>query len=750
MDTRRTVTVIGIWCVGITFIASFCPQSWAQSEPGYSQVIEEIVVTARKRGEESLLDVSMSISAFDAEAIIARGLQGMDDYLRTLPGTNYIDRGTARNSVVIRGITADPGRGGVITGVYIDETPVQGLGFGFTGSPDLVLFDVERVEVLRGPQGTLYGAGSMSGTVRTITEAPALDALSAELRVGASSTSGYGSTNSDLQAVFNIPLLDDTFGIRGVAYRVEKSGFIRNVAMNDPAKQAAVEAFGARMSDFVDDRGNLEIEGYRLGALWRVSDELQLRFTTLAQETDQDGVPTVDILQGPFEQSRFARLDGSDEGLFADLTLHSLVVDYAMDNWSLVSASSWTKNTSSIDYDVGIFFLDLFGGVEPPFFLYQADYYEVFAQEVRWTWDSGGRWHFLLGGFFEDRKYGFDQIFVVEGTPGGADPADREDSDSEQFSLFADLSYSLSDTWELSMGARSYDYDFSTQSIYSGVPGEGSHSETGETFKVGLNWRPQVAALGEDPLLYVSWAEGFRPGFPVGGAPPECDQDGDGIIEGVGLPFVDIRSDGLESVELGYKSSFSEKRIAVSASLYRIEWSDFQVQLAVPFPCAFTLPFNAGQARSEGLEIGLSALLTDNLQFDFSGSLMDVRLTADAPGVGSDDDRLPGSPEYNFTIGLGYSTELWQKDVWVRADAAWVGDYFNNFPGTGPRLGDYSTVNIAAGIDLSRWAIEVFASNLSDADEATWANPIWAPYDRGSLLRPRTIGARFTLAFGEE
>lgn len=750
MGNGRTFATIGIWCVGILIISSFCSPSWAQSEADSVQAIEEIVVTARKRGEESLSDVAMSISAIDAESISERGLQGMDDYLRVQPGTNYIDRGTARNSVIIRGITADPGRGGVITGVYIDETPVQGLGFGFTGSPDLGLFDVERVEVLRGPQGTLYGAGSMSGTVRTITKAPKLDALSGEVKLGASSTSGYGGTNTDIQAVFNLPLVEDTFAIRAVAYRVDKSGYIRNAAADDPAKQAGVADFGSRMSDAVSDRGNLEIEGYRIGALWRVSDDLELRFTALGQEIDQDGVPTVDALQGAFEQSRFARLDGSDEGLFAELELFSLVAEYETDNWSLISASSWTKNDSSIDYDVGIFFLDLFGGVEPPFFLYQADHYDVFTQEFRWTWDSGDRWHLLLGGFFEDRKYGFDQIFVVEGTPGGADPADREDSDSEQFSLFADFSYSLNDTWELSLGARSYDYDFSTQSIYSGVPAEGSHSETGETFKVGLNWRPQISALGEDPLLYASWAEGFRPGFPVGNAPPECDQDGDGIIEGVGLPFVDIMSDGLESVELGYKSSFSEKRITVSASLYRIEWSDFQVQLAVPFPCAFTLPFNAGQARSEGLEISLSALLMDNLQLDLSGSLTDVKLTEDAPGVGSSGDRLPGSPEYNFAIGLGYSAEFRQKHMWVRTDAAWVGDYFNNFPGAGPKLGDYSTVNVAAGIDLNRWAVEVFVSNLLDADEATWANPIWVPYDRGSVLRPRTIGARFTLAFGEE
>lgn len=714
--------------------------AWGQSDGADQPIVEEIVVTARKRGEEYLSNVAMSISAIGGDELLRRNLQRMDDYLRTEPGTNFVDRGTARNSVIIRGITVDPGRGGTITGIYIDETPVQGLGFAGTGSPDLGLVDIERVEVLRGPQGTLYGAGSMSGTVRTITRAPDLDALGGTLRLGGSNTSGSGDWNSDIEGVLNLPIVKDRFGLRAVAYRIDTSGYIRNVAADDPAKQAGVQLLGARLSDNVGDRGALEVNGYRLGALWQVQDNFSIRATAMGQDSDQDGVPTIDVLQGSYEQSRYARLDGTDEGLEDDLDLMSLVVDYAAKNWSLVSASAWNEYESSIDYDVGIFFLDSSGGVEPPIFLRQEFEEEVFTQELRWTWDDGGRWHALLGGFYEDRKSGFIQGDAFEGTGGGGS-TNRFSSSTEQTSFFGDVTHAVSDTWEISVGARFYDVDSSDD--------EGNtQNETDSTWKLGVHWRPEYQWLGDEPLVYFTWAEGFRPGYPVGTPPPQCDQDGDGVIEGVGLPFLNIESENLESLELGYKAAFANGRIAVSAALFYIEWDDLQLQLAVPPPCAFSLPFNASAAQSQGVEFGLNAMLTDNLQLDVSASVVEAELTQDAPSIGNSGDRLPGTPEYNATFALDYVFPLANNEAWARTDIAWVSDFSNNFQGAPPELGDYTTVNVSAGIEIGAWNLELYVINLTDSDAATWANPIWTPYDRESRLRPRTIGARVEVGFG--
>jgi outer membrane receptor protein involved in Fe transport len=174
------------------------------------------------------------------------------------------------------------------------------------------------------------------------------------------------------------------------------------------------------------------------------------------------------------------------------------------------------------------------------------------------------------------------------------------------------------------------------------------------------------------------------------------------------------------------------------------------VQLAVPPPCAFTLPFNASAAESQGVEFGLNALLTDSLQLDVSASVVEAELTEDAPSIGDSGDRLPGTPEYNATVALDYAFLLARKEAWARADIAWVSDFHNNFQGAPPELGDYTTINVSAGVEIGGWNLEFYVINLTDSDAATWANPIWTPYDRQSRLRPRTIGARVEIGFGND
>jgi len=727
---------------------SAVPAQSTESEEDSSRILEEVIVTAQKMGEQNLLDVPMSVTAIDGDELVKRNIKGMNDYLRFEPGTNFVDRGVSRNSVVIRGITADPGRGGAIAGIYIDETPVQGLGFA-GGSPDLKLVDVERVEVLRGPQGTLYGGGSMSGTVRTLTRAPDTSAFEGRVRLGGSETAGYGGFNSEAEAMINIPLADGRFALRGVVYRFKNSGYIRNVGNTDPIKLNSAEVFETRLSDHVNDRGNDTYEGYRIGALWHASDRLDIRLTAMRQKIDQDGFPTTDWRQPPFEQSRYARLDGSDENLSDDFKLYSLLIEYGADNWSLLSSSSWTDYQYGFNWDVGLFFLDALEGLEPPYWLYQGGPANVFTQELRWTWDAGERWRILVGAFYQDQELGFDQNLNWEGNPD-LDPfggffvhVDRADDDTDQSSIFTDFTYRLSDQWELTAGARRYKFDQSNRWRADGNDDTITSSESGNNWKFGINWRPNTQTLGEEPLIYTTWSQGFRPGRPVGPAPSNCDLDGDGIIDEIGLPWKDIESDQLESLELGYKTEFAQRRISLQTAVFDIDWDGIPIDIAVAGSCASTLPFNAGSAKSRGLEFALNALLTDRLQMDLTASWVNAKLTEDAPGVGMDGDRLPGSPKYNAAMGLEYDFQWDGFPGWARGDLSWVGDYYSTLQEDPPKLGDYLSVDLSTGMVFDRWSLELYVHNLTDEDALTWANPIWAPYPRGSLLRPRTIGVRF-------
>lgn len=733
LRTHRLLIVAVLAC----FTASVAAQS-TESDEDSTRVLEEVIVTAQKMGAQNLLDVPMSVSAINGDELVKRIIRGMEDYLPYEPGTNFIDRGTGRNSVIIRGITSDPGRGGAITGVYIDEIPVQGLDIFDTGSPDLGLVDIERVEVLRGPQGTLYGAGSMSGTVRTLTRAPVLDTFGGYARVGGSATAGYGDFNSDLEAVLNIPVVKERFALRLVGYRFDQSGYINNVGNEDPAKLGAVEQFNARVSNQVEDRGALVTEGFRFGALWRITDQLDIRFTAMGQKNDQDGIPTIDPLQGPYEQSRFTRLDGSDEHMSDDLKIYALTVTYAAENWSLLSATAWTDYHAEIDWDVGIFFLDYLDGIETPMWIHQATDNQLFTEEVRWTWDAGGRWRLLLGAFYEDRDGSFIDGNHTEGYP---DPLDGFFELSEepmpfsqkQKSIFGDVTYGLTQSLELTGGYRRYDM---------------GKQDSGDTWKAGLNWRPQSKALGEDALLYALWGEGFRPGFKVGDPPPRCDQDNDGIIDVIGLPWSNVLSDELSSLELGYKASFARKRVSLELAVFDIDWKGLRSDIVLGPPCGYTLPFNVGSATSKGFEYALSALLTDRLQLNLSGSWLNAELDNDT-SLGSAGSRLPGSPRFNISLGLQYTFEIAGRNAWLRGDFAYVGDYYSTLAEAPPQLGDYTKVDFSAGVEFKRCSLELFVKNLTNSDALTWANPIFAPYDRETRLRPRTIGARLSYRFGE-
>jgi outer membrane cobalamin receptor len=202
----------------MSLAGSICAGAVVAEDYPDAPALEEIIVTAQKRGAESLQDVAMSAAVISSELIDLKQLVGMNDYLRILPSVNFQEYGAGRSTIIIRGTTADPMLGTQTTGVYIDEVPLGGMGDFETSSPELKLVDVNRVEVLRGPQGTLYGSGSVGGAVRIITEQPQLDEFSGSVAGSWSYTAGQGSENYDAQGVINIPLKEDVFALRAVAY----------------------------------------------------------------------------------------------------------------------------------------------------------------------------------------------------------------------------------------------------------------------------------------------------------------------------------------------------------------------------------------------------------------------------------------------------------------------------------------------------------------------------------------------------
>ena len=731
--------------------------------------LEEIIVTAQKR-EERIIDVPVSIAVISNQEIERRGLIGMEDYLRSIPGVNLIDNGPINNAIIIRGITTSPTFenffSGTTTATYFDETAITAAGGMGAGGIDVRPVDFERIEVLRGPQGTTLGSASIGGALRLIPAKPKLDGISARVTANYSNTSGTGSDNSMIQAVVNIPVVADKFAVRAVGYRYDESGFYRNIAGIDPTTIASAESFG--LGDFVrgyvqDDVGRLLSTGGRLAALWQATDRLSLSMNFLTQTLEQDGSPLTTV--GKFEQTKIplapqSRERGEAGEVFdTEMDLANLVLNYDLKWAALTSVVSWIDSGS-----VWAFAGDLPFGSQNG-----TSDFNSFTAEIRLASQLPGRLQFLTGLFYEDIDDHFVELDYWPGPPETnvweTDPAFQADPlflyDStrliEQRALFGEVSYGLTDKLTATLGGRYFEYE-KTESLlqegipYTGVPlGAGvtetlRSSDSDSIYKANFSYKPT-----KDAMLYASWTEGFRLGRPAPGLPAAvCDLDGDGVIDGTSVPIESTRnisSDFLTNYEIGAKFTLFDQRMTIDTSVYHIDWNDMPILVTLPpgscgrDGAAYT--GNAGAATSEGMEFQASLFVLEGLRLDFGGGYTKAELAKDAPNIGGQaGDRLPGSPEVSANLAVQYDFDLADYSAFIRADSLYVAEFYAGVGETGTAVGDYIKIDARAGMAIKNLSVELFVRNVTDEDAFTWPASVG-----GYRLRPRTIGIQLGYSF---
>ena len=250
-------------------------------------------------------------------------------------------------------------------------------------------------------------------------------------------------------------------------------------------------------------------------------------------------------------------------------------------------------------------------------------------------------------------------------------------------------------------------------------------------------------------MIYATWSEGFRLGYPVAAdTNPACDTDGDGFYDGsdgVSTGARSIDSDFVENFELGSKFSLLDNRLTVNGAVYQINWDGIPITRLFDF-CSTS--FNAGEARSRGVEVELSYSMNESWLLNFSSSFVDAELTEDAPALdASSGDRLPGSPKYNASLGVEYSFDLTGYDAYVRSDYSYVGGFYNNLQEEGIEIADYGKLNIKAGITINQFDIDVYIDNVTNDDSLTWIDTEGFPNERGNRLRPRTVGLNIGYQF---
>lgn len=728
-----------------------------------SEAVSEIIVTAQKRAER-IQDVPISITAITADALQKRGLAQMGDYLLAQPSVMIQDRGPARNQIVIRGVSATVGNETPTVAFYIGETPLtSGLGFGANGFPDLRTFDVSRVEVLRGPQGTLYGAGSMGGTVKVVPNEAIIGKFEGAVEASLSSTR-HGGLGYSGGAALNVPL-GETLATRVTGYHYRDAGFIDNRYPGSLDPTAPVAALGgASWADlgvssfgvpaYADkDANSSRVDGVRASLTFQPVEVLKINLGAMYQRSIADGLPENLPGLGTYVQSRFL-----NEKLRDAFELYNATISYDFGIASITSATAYLKRDQLQDRDVSSFFLGT------PMSLADVNSNKNFTQEIRVESDQNQPISLLAGGFYSHSTSRATQDAAWQGTNqsltefanaalgAAVAPGDtlyrRDDGNKgEQIAGFGQVSYAPIETVKLTAGLRVARYTLATEASADGVLNGGPSGysirtkESVSTPNFQIEFKPD-----RDQLYYVRAAKGFRLGAPNQPLPTTCAAD----LAALGLTTApaSVKSDTLWSYEAGAKRSFDGGRTVVNAAVFYIDWNDIQTSFLLP-NCGFSFTGNAGTARSKGVELDFSTRVASNLTLSGALSYTDAKLRVDSPagaGVGGKKgDRLPGIPRWSIQAGAQYDFMVSGRESFARIDGRYISDYSNRFPGATDGApspsGDFAVVDARIGTDLAEGLqAEIFASNLFDTKQLLIVDTE-LPDQRQVLGRPRTIGA---------
>jgi iron complex outermembrane receptor protein len=784
----------------ILFASVLTAHSARAADTAASTTLEEIVVTAQKRAG-SVQDTPFSVSATSQEQIRNSGAENITDFARNVAGLTIADLGPGQSQIAIRGISSgqvirdQPGVKEQV-GVYLDESPISVALF----TPDLEPFDLERVEVLRGPQGTLFGAGSEAGTIRYITTQPKIGVLEG-LADASVELPKSGSVGASGRLAVNLPM-GDTAAARIVVYEHHLPGFIDSIQPDGSIKK---------------DVNDGDRAGVRLSMLWKPTEQLSITPRFIYQNLTTNGYPREDaynILGNPYMTTQPAVTIGERqqytqqrEGIDDDFGLADLKVDYDFGPATLTSISSYTHRrvtvlrdatqlSGSVSFDVGI------PEVRDNSPLFDRTRLNVTSEELRLASNGKSTVDWLVGGFFQHvgRRYGqdlptpgYDSFNAAAGFPLGPNPVGLVDTPFfsdinyrlQQYAAFGEATWHITDQWGVTGGLRYYHYKEDRVLVFNGVfaaatpPG----GVPGEVDANGVSPRGILSfKLDEDTQFNAQVSKGFRLG---------------GINDPINLPLcspqdkIEFGGQGnwkyetSKNYEIGGMFRFLERTVTLNVSAFYTDIQNLQATVTAG-TCSSRLVFNV-PAQSHGIEAELFVRPNSTWDFGLSATWVDARLKGSVTSTSAtgavtviggleDGNRLPTAPQIQAVSSVGYTLPLQNKrDFFSVFTVQYVGSSFSQFeneePGFGQiggtaedpnaarlipyggvpantvisfdaRLPAYSLGNLRAGVRTDRWEVAGYLNNLWDTNAH-----LALDYERGRSARlgyltnqPRTIG----------
>jgi iron complex outermembrane receptor protein len=763
----------------------------AQQSRSDTGQLEEIVVTAEKR-ESTIETTSISITAVSGADIIDRGFTDLASLMQTVPGVSIRTSGPGMTEFEMRGVASNGGNSPTV-GFYFDDTSLTAPAATNEGkiviSPDL--YDLNRVEVLRGPQGTLYGSGSMGGTIKVVPNAPNPELFEASGEVKFADTD-HGGFDHGENAMVNLPFWGDKAAIRIVGSYSYDAGWIDRVVIAPgqfPLPTGLV--YASPTSSYYTVRGNVlaapiateyhdvndvEKTAIRLAAVLKPIDGLTITPSYFYQKLRSGGLPYIDSNPGtdafyqPFDTPESYRDEFRLEALSVKYHTDAFEINSATAYWSRHeplqqdTAESWTTALLPPTTGLGLTGYGPGGGNLGQSWAEENNQSHQTTEELRVSSVGDTRFKWLIGYFYSDFESPWNIIFPSQS--GASNPLIGTDNLFSYYtpfkilqqSVFGELTYNITEPFSVTVGARRYHYDSSVNlDQYGGITptvvGSSEQKSQGVTPKVTLSYQ-----FDKDLLVYATAAKGYRPGGGTGPVPTSGPESCEGQLQteynshgGFVAGPVSFNSDSIWSYELGEKWRSSDNRVTVNAAGYFESW--IGVQQVNPLSCGYVYTANAGDAHVYGGELEANAIVVHDLEASANVSYSHSTLTStnlvDSPfAAGTEIQQVP---KWTGTLALSYRHEMTDElAIIARGESTYVGTrtdatfYINNLP-------SYDLTNLRAGVDGGRWSAVLFINNV--ADKRALLNNITqdannlATYNRVAVSQPRTAGIDLNYKF---
>jgi iron complex outermembrane recepter protein len=732
----------------------------ARAEDANSNELADIVVTAQKTSEP-LSKVPMSIAAVSADTLTSEHITDYADLSRAVPNLSFTSfGGPGQSNIEIRGVSSQAGS--ATTGIYLDDVPINVLNIYTTGATEPHFFDIDRVEVLRGPQGTIYGASSMGGTIHFVSNQPDLDKFSGTVHSSVGGTQG-GGINYEGDSVLNLPLVDGVAALRLGALYDHESGWINRVNPD-----------GTTAARHINDENTTV---FRATLKYQPTSQLTITPAVFLQRVDTGGQDLFGLDLPGFESPSLIGETSRDESAISSLTIN---YDFGWSHLTSVTGSFWRHDNRNIDgtvYDsqyIGSSLQDEFGYggaaisalAAPVEFISGVN---QIHQEVRLaskpsetlTWIAGLYYSRTRTSLLDNEHIpGFNTTFesTYGDTPadvlGAAFPDDLVYYALSEFvntekAVFGQATYTLLPGLKATVGARyeeaNEDLSFTTAGYFGGGTPPFASSAKGHalTPKAVLAYD-----VSDTTMVYASAGEGFRDGGVNRPVPvPLCSAD----LAGLGLTQAptDYKSDKLWSYELGVKSRALENSLVMTGALYDIRWNNIQTDIILP-TCTFDIKDNIGSAESRGFEAQADARLGDHVSLSLGGNYTSAKITVPVTLLGVErGDRVPGVPDYSINAAAEYTQPFdFGAKGRARINGQWIGTSQGTIIHGDPDFDRPAYFVMGANVGM-RWTgldLSLFITNLLNEDKAI-QRPDVAGVEYGIRVRPRTFGIGGTYSF---